>query len=124
MYITISYALPQRYQYQGTIRTDHSRNRKSPLLLVLLLIRLLSLHDPITMMFSILLLSLFSLHRLLHLKLIRNIATFLNRGPLIDRIQPLLQLRKSLGLHPGPLRPIHPTETSQIRDREFPSHEP
>jgi hypothetical protein len=80
------------------------------------LILLLSLHNPITMIFRILLpphsfVLIFSFI----LKLLGHIQAPLHRWPLIDRIQPLLGLREWVKLDAGQFGPVHPSETRQVR---------
>lgn len=91
------------YDYQG-----------KPILLVLFLIRFLALHDPTTVMLRIFFLSLLCLHRLLHLKLLGDVATFNGRLSLLNNLQPLLHLRERIQLNTSPLGPIHPRETRQV----------
>lgn len=92
--------------------------------LYLLLILLHPLHNPLRMMLRILLLTLLRLHLLLHLKLRRHVHTSLDRWSLLDRLQPLLQLRERLGLHTSPFGPVDPREATEVCYSEFATDKP
>lgn len=64
------------------------------------------LHHPIPVHIRKLLLALLRLHLLLHLKRLGHIDALLHRGPLLNRLEPFLQLRERFGFDAGPLGPI------------------
>ena len=80
--------------------------RISTLLLMLFLVVLHTLHHPIGMVFSILLLPLLRLHCLLHLEFIRDVHALLDGGTLLDSFQPALQGGEGLSFDAGPFGPV------------------
>lgn len=95
-------------------------NPKSLLLLLHLLMFLLILlhtqHNPITMMFRILLFSLFRLHSFFHLEFLWNVHAFLHSWPLLDCFQPFLDPRVRGCRDTGPFSPIHPGKGAEVSD--------
>lgn len=91
---------------------------------MLLLILLHPLHDPLTMMLRKLLRTLLRLHLLLHLELDRHINTLIDRRPLLDRLEPLLQVREGRSLYTCPLGPVYPREAAEVSDGELPTDDP
>jgi len=91
---------------------------------MLLLILLHTLQHPIRMVLRILLFPLLRPHLLLHLELRRHVNASPNRRPLLDRLQPLLQLGEGLGLNTSPLGPVDPGEAAEIHDRVLAAYDP
>lgn len=91
---------------------------------MVLLILFLSLHYPFAMIFCVLLLALFRLHLLFHLKRFWDIQAPLDRWPLINSIHPLLHVLKLVEVYTGPLGPVHPGEACEVCDRAFRTYDP
>lgn len=91
---------------------------------MLLLICLLSLHDPGAGLLSMLLRLLLRAHDLLQLELIRDVDTFLYSRSCVDDIQPLFNLRERLGLDASPSTPVDPREAGNVSNAELVTDEP
>jgi len=91
---------------------------------MLLLVRLLALHDPSTSFLSILLRLLLGSHDSLQLKLVGDVDSLLNSGTGVDDLHPLLNGRKRLGLDASPGTPIYPGEGGNVCNGELVTHQP
>ena len=86
--------------------------------LQLLLLLLHPLHDPPTRLLRILLALLRILHRLLHLReIIRHVHALINSRPLLNRLQPNLNLRERGRFDARPLAPVDPGEHADVAER-------
>lgn len=88
-------------------------------LLMLLLIALLPLHDPVTMILCVLLLSLLRLHLLLHLERLRHVQATLDRGTGVDSVKPFGEVLEFTDVYAGPFGPVYPREAGQVGDGAF-----
>jgi hypothetical protein len=82
---------------------------------LLLLLILHPLHNPPTRLLRILLRLLLILHRLLHLReVVRHIHALVHRRPLLNRLQPGLDLRECRGFDARPFAPVDPREDADV----------
>ena len=76
------------------------------------------LHNPPARLLRILLRLLLILHRLLHLReIIRHTHALVDRRPLLDRLQPGLDLRERGRFDARPLAPVDPGEHADVAER-------
>lgn len=91
---------------------------------MLLLIILLSLHDPSTRFLSMLISLLLGAHDFLHLEFIRNVDSFLHSRTCFNSFHPSFNRRERLDLNTSPRTEVDPRETGDICNTELVADKP